>query len=112
MLNERQRVKFWTDSAKSAFTYEDIVSDQLGTRFFFQHGIAINSRPLAEREVAFRAALQTFFAGNGIVNDQAEVDRQGLRWGLPGVERFLTSRPSEADIRARYPSLFNLPATP
>jgi hypothetical protein len=115
MLNDRQRVKFWTDSAKSAFTYEDIVSDQLGTRFFFQHGIAINAvNALGPdvREIAFRSALRTFFAANGIVNDQAEVDRQAVRWGLPGVERFLTSRPSEADIRARHPSLFTLPPNP
>lgn len=109
MLSKNQKVKFWTDSAKSAFTYEDIPSDQLGTRFFFQHGIAINARPAAERETAFRSALQSFFSDNAIVDDQAEVDRQAERWGLPGVERFLTSRPSEADVRTKYPSLFTLP---
>ena len=109
MLSENQKVKFWTDSAKSAFTYEDIPSDQLGTRFFFQYGIVINARPPAEREIAFRSALQSFFSESGIVDDQAEVDRQAKRWGLPGVERFLTSRPSEADVRTKYPSLFTLP---
>lgn len=111
MLGEDQRVKFWTDSAKSAFTYEDIPSDQLGTRFFLQYGIAINARPAAEREIAFRSALQSFFSESAIVDDQAEVDRQAVRWGLPGVERFLTSRPSEANVRAKYPSLFTLPPT-
>jgi len=109
MLSKDQKVKFWTDSAKSAFTYEDIPSDQLGTRFFFQYGIVINARPPAEREIAFRSALQSFFSENAIVDDQAEVDRQAKRWGLPPVERFLTSRPSEADVRAKYPSLFTLP---
>jgi hypothetical protein len=29
---------------------EDIASDQLGTRFFFQHGEAINAKPAGERK--------------------------------------------------------------
>ena len=88
---------------------EDIASEQLGTRFFLQHGVAINAKPAAEREQAFRTALKSFLAASGIVDDQDEVDRQAERWGLPGVERFLTSRPSEADVRSKYPSLFKLP---
>jgi hypothetical protein len=108
-LDASQRSKFWVDSAKSAFTYEDIPSDQLGTIFFFQHGIAINRLPVAQRETAFRQALWVFFGNNQVINDQAELDREAMRWGLPGVERFLAPHLSEADVRARYPSLFVLP---
>lgn len=107
-LDSSQRVKFWTDAAKSAWTYEDIVSDQLGTRFFFAHGATINALPVASRESAFLSALTSFFSVIGVENDQAAVDRRAVEWGLPGVERFLAPRMDEASARRRYPELFSL----
>lgn len=107
-LDSGQRVKFWTDAAKSAWTYEDIVSDQLGTQFFFSHGVRINATPAASREAAFVSALRSFFSGIGVENDQAVVDRAAMDWGLPGVERFLAPKMDEATTRRRYPGLFTL----
>jgi hypothetical protein len=107
-LDITQLLKFWTDAAKSAWTYEDIVSDQLGTRFFFTHGATINAAPVASRESAFLSALSSFFSNIGVEDDQAVVDRKAVEWGLPGVERFLAPRMDEASARRRHPGLFSL----
>lgn len=108
-LDAPQRVKFWSDAAKSAWTYEDIVSDQLGTRFFFAHGPTINALPDSARPAAFRAALVTFFGSIGVENSQSVVDAQARAWGLPGVERFLAPQMDEAENRRRHPDLFTPP---
>jgi hypothetical protein len=105
-LDSSQRVKFWSDAAKSAWTYEDIISDQLGTRFFFTHGPAINAVPEASRPAAFLAALNSYFSAIGVENNQAVVDQQAIQWGLPGVERFLAPHMDEATARGRHPELF------
>ena len=47
--------------AKSAFTYQDFESNQLGTRFYFQYGIKVNNLPEDQRASAFESALNTFF---------------------------------------------------
>ena len=73
-LDPTQRMKFWTDSAKSAWSYEDIVSNQLGTRFFLEHGAAINALPEASRAAEFSARLATFFRAISVVDDQAALD--------------------------------------
>ena len=110
LLNAQQRQKFLTDSAKSAFTYEDFQSNQLGTRFFFQHGIAINQLPVAARESAFRNALITFFTSIRVENDPARVDQQATADHLPGRERFEAPKTTEEAVRSRHPDLFQLPS--
>jgi len=105
-LNAQQEKKFWEDCAKSAFTYEDFRSNQLGTRFFYKHGIAINAQP-SQKEFAFRKALQNFFFDINVENDQAEVDR--LASGLPNQEQFSAGKTTEAAERQAHPELFALP---
>jgi len=107
MLNQAQRRKFFADSAKSAFTYEDFVSNQLGTRFFYTHGITINGLPPSAREAAFRNALNTFFASIGVENNPARLI--SLAAGLPGQEQFNALKTTEGDERRRHPELFRLP---
>ena len=106
-LNERQRHKFFMDSAKSAFTFEDFVSNQLGTRFFFQHGDAINSAPAADRERLFLTSLTAFFSSIRVENDQRALDQ--LARQLPTIERFEAPKTTEERERQRHPELFRLP---
>jgi len=108
LLNERQRQKFWLDSAKSAWSYEDIVSNQLGIRFFFAHGTRINGLAPAAREPEFLAALSTFFGDIGVENDQQRLDDQART--LPMKERYERPTTTEERERQRHPELFRLPA--
>jgi Domain of unknown function (DUF4157) len=106
-LDPVQRSKFWTDSAKSAWSYEDIVSNQLGTRFFLEHGAAINALPAERRTAEFNARLATFFASIGVVDDQATLDLAAR--DLPGKERYDPPKMDEAAARRLHPELFKLP---
>jgi hypothetical protein len=106
-LNAQQQQKFLTDSAKSAFTYEDFQSNQLGTRFFFEYGIKINQMATSAREVAFRSALTSFFKSINIENDPKKVEQ--LAASLPGKERFEAPKVTEAEVRQKHPELFKLP---
>jgi hypothetical protein len=106
-LDSQQRQKFFTDTAKSAFTYEDFQSNQLGTRFFFQHGIKINGLAPAAREPSFISALSSFFSGINIENDQKSLD--DLAKNLPGKERFEAPKTTEDAVRQKHPDLFKLP---
>jgi hypothetical protein len=109
LLNERRRLMFFLDSAKSACTYEDIVSDQLGTRFFFEHGTRINRMSPAAREPAMLAALATFFREIGVLDDPAEVDKQARADGLPLKEAYEAPKTTEARERKKHPDLFTRP---
>ena len=106
-LNRRQRAKFFMDSAKSAFTFEDFVSNQLGTRFFFQYGDAINFAPVADRERLFLTFLSSFFSGIRVENDQRRLDQ--LAQNLPTIERFEAPKTTEERERQQHPELFQLP---
>jgi hypothetical protein len=109
LLDERRRQKFFLDSAKSAWTYEDIVSDQLGTRFFFKHGTKINRMAPASREPAMLAALATFFTEIGVLEDSAEVDAQARKDGLPLKEAYEAGKTTEERERKKHPDLFTRP---
>lgn len=109
LRDESRRQKFFLDAAKSAWTYEDIVSDQLGTRFFFEHGPRINRMSPAARGPAMLAALTTFFHEIGVVDDPAEVDRQARADGLPLKEAYEASKTTEARERKAHPDLFARP---
>jgi len=106
-LNETQRNKFFMDSAKSAFTFEDFISNQLGTRFFFKHGIAINEAPEADREKLFLSALSSFFSSIKVETSQKKVNK--LARGLPSIERFEAPKTTEARDRKKHPELFRPP---
>jgi len=107
LLDEQQTQKFYLDSAKSAWSYEDIVSNQLGIRFFFQHGRRINRLPPPAREPEFLSALQTFFAGISVEDDQGRLDT--LARSLPMQERFDRPTTTEQRERRAHPELFRLP---
>lgn len=106
-LNPRQMAKFFMDSAKSAFTNEDFVSNQLGTRFFFQHGVSINAAPATNRETMFISELSNFFSSIRVENDQERLNR--LAKNLPTIERFEAPKTTEQEERKLHPDLFKLP---
>ncbi|HEY5247984.1 MAG TPA: DUF4157 domain-containing protein, partial [Dermatophilaceae bacterium] len=106
-FSEPQKDKFLEDNAKSAWTFEDPVSNQLGIRFYFQHGERINRLPVTAREGEFRNALVTFFASIGVVDDQAEVDKQAQT--LPARERYNAPHTTEDRERKAHPELYRLP---
>ncbi len=99
--------KMLADSAKSAWTFEDPTSNQLGIRFWHRYGPAINAMSPAAREVEFRRALAEFFTAIGVVDNQAELDR--LAANLPGVERYGAPHTTEAAERAAHPDLYRPP---
>jgi hypothetical protein len=106
-LDPTQRMKFWTDSAKSAWSYEDIVSNQLGTRFFLEHGAAINALPEVSRAAEFSSRLAVFFRAINVIDDQAALDVAARN--LPGQERYDPPKMNEAEARRLHPELFALP---
>jgi hypothetical protein len=106
-LDPRQKAKFFVDSAKSAFTFEDFASNQLGTSFFFQHGATINAAPVADRERLFFSALSTFLSGIGVETDQQRIDE--LAKNLPPIERFAAPKTTEAKEKQKHSELFRPP---
>jgi hypothetical protein len=110
LLNERQTQKFFLDSAKSAWSYEDIASNQLGIRFFYQHGLRLNSLLPMVREPFFLLALHSFFGSIRVENNQARLD--DLARSLPGSERWDRPTTTEERERRRHPELFSLPPPP
>jgi hypothetical protein len=107
LLDDKQKEKFWIDMAKSAFTYEDFESNQLGTRFYFQYGIKINKLPQAQRASALQSALNRFFKDIEVENDPKVVAK--LATSLPGKERFNAPKTTEENVRKEHPDLFKLP---
>jgi hypothetical protein len=106
-LDERQQNKMLEDSAKSAWTFEDPTSNQLGIRFFFQHGERINGLPESARVGEFRNALRAFFSSISVVDDQSELD--ALARSLPSQERYEAPHTTEKRERAAHPELYRLP---
>ena len=107
LLNDEQQARFYTDNAKSAFSYEDIVSNQLGTQFFLSQGKGINSKSPAARAPEFLSALASFFDGIQIENDPAKLE--ALAKTLPFKERFTAPKTTEQAERQKHPELFTLP---
>lgn len=104
-LDRSQRGKFWLDNAKSAWSYEDIRSNQLGIQFWFRHGETINALPDdASKALAFRTALADFFHEIEVVNDEAELQQRAL--ALPPKERWDRPETDEATERRQHPDLF------
>jgi hypothetical protein len=107
LLDDKQKEKFWIDMAKSAFTYEDFESNQLGTRFYFQYGTKINDLPEDQRASAFESALNNFFKDMEIETDPKVIAENAK--SLPGKERFNAPKTTEEKVRKEHPDLFKLP---
>jgi hypothetical protein len=104
-FDDRQLGKLILDSAKSAWSAEDLVSNQLGVQFFRLYGTYINAGADAtEVRQRFIAKITEFFTSIGVVNSPAMVRK--LTRSLPGKERWMAPKLTEAKARKRFPELF------
>ncbi len=106
-LQGSRRDKFFQDASKSAWSYEDIVSNQLGTRFHLAHAAAVDSANPAARDSVFLAELSAFFGEIAVENDPGRLDE--IARDLPQQERDYPPRTTEQRERQRHPDLFQLP---
>jgi hypothetical protein len=105
-FDDRQTAKLILDNAMSAWSAEDLISNQLGVQFFRLHGSFINAGGDATGvRQRFIDKLTEFFNSLGVVNDAAQVRR--LAGSLPGKERWTSAKSSEQRARRRFPELFN-----
>jgi hypothetical protein len=110
-LNEEQLAKLILDTAKSAWSAEDMVSNQLGIQFFRLYGQQVNQgASAAEVRSRFMAALTDFFAMIEVLDDPAAVKREAA--GLPGKERWKAPKMTLDQARKRVPELFDLDDVP
>ncbi|MEV4758417.1 hypothetical protein AB0J86_25395 [Micromonospora sp. NPDC049559] len=104
-FDERQLAKLILDNAMSAWSYEDLASNQLGVQFFRLHGAFVNAgADAAAVRQRFVDRLTEFFAAIEVVESPAEVRR--LAAALPGKERWTSKKLPEAQARKRFPELF------
>jgi hypothetical protein len=108
-FTERQDAKFILDNAMSAWSYEDLVSNQLGVQFFRLHGADVNAgtTPNDVRQ-RFIDAISAYFHEIQVVNDPATIKRLGAK--LPGKERWTAPKMTEAQERTKFPELFEFDA--
>jgi hypothetical protein len=104
-FNEDQKAKLMLDSAMSAWSYEDLVSNQLGVQFFRSWGGYVNAgTDDADVRRRFIEKMTEFFATIQVVNDAAEVKALGAK--LPGKERWTAPKMGLAQAQAKFPELF------
>jgi hypothetical protein len=106
-FSEEQLAKLIIDSAKSAWSSEDLFSNQLGVQFFRLYGRYVNAGadPGQVRE-RFLAKMQEFFGLIQVVDDASAVKKEAA--GLPGKERWKASKLSLEQVRTRAPELFEV----
>lgn len=104
-FNDQQLAKMILDNAMSAWSYEDLASNQLGVQFFRLHGGYINSgKDAAEVRQRFIEKMTEFFATIKVVNDPAKIKTKAAK--LPSKERWTAPKLTEAEARKKYPELF------
>jgi hypothetical protein len=105
-FNDQQLAKLILDNAMSAWSYEDLVSNQLGVKFFQLHGAFVNAgADAAEVRQRFIDRVTEFFAAIQVVNNPSEIKRLGA--SLPGKERWTAPKIDETSARKKFPELFN-----
>jgi len=104
-FDDEKLAKAILDNAKSAWSYEDLVSNQLGVQFYWLHGAYVNAgKDAAEIRARFIARITDFFASIQVVNDVAAIKAKGAK--LPGKERWKAPKMSLAEAKKKYPELF------
>ena len=104
-FDDEKLAKVILDNAKSAWSYEDLVSNQLGVQFFRWYGAYINSgKDAAEVRQRFLDKMSEYFFTIQIVNDPATLKTLGAK--LPGKERWKSPKMTEAEASKKHPELF------
>jgi hypothetical protein len=105
-FDDEKLAKVMLDNAKSAWSYEDLVSNQLGVQFFRLYGAYVNAgTDASEVRQRFIEKMTEFFATIRIVDNKKKID--SLRAKLPGKERWKSPKMTEAQAKAKYPELFD-----
>lgn len=104
-FSEEQLAKFILDNAFSAWSYEDLVSNELGVQFFRLYGKYVNdgesSQTVRQR---FIDKITEFFVNIQVVNNPATV--RTLAAKLPGKERWTAPKMSLKQAQKKFPELF------
>jgi hypothetical protein len=104
-FDDEKLAKVILDNAKSAWSYEDLVSNQLGVQFFRWYGSEINAgKDAAEVRQLYLDKMREYFFAIQIVNDPATIKTLGAK--LPGKERWKSPKMTEAEARKKHPELF------
>jgi len=104
-FSDEQIAKLILDNAMSAWSYEDLVSNQLGIQFFKLYGADVNAGVDAENvRKRFIEKITEFFGAIQVVDDPSTVKR--LAGKLPGRERWTAPKLNEAQARKKFPELF------
>jgi hypothetical protein len=104
-FSDEQIAKLLLDNAMSAWSAEDLVSNQLGVQFFRLHGAFINAgADPTEVRKRFLDQLTQFFVEIQVVDSPAEVKRLSRK--LPGKERWHAPRMKKERAQKKYPELF------
>jgi hypothetical protein len=105
-FDDRQLAKLILDNAMSAWSAEDLRSNQLGVQFFRLHGPFVNagSNSIEVRQ-RFVDRLEAFFNDIQVVDSPRTV--RSLTSGLPGKERWTSVKMTEDKARSRFPELFD-----
>ncbi|MBO0857063.1 MAG: DUF4157 domain-containing protein [Chloracidobacterium sp.] len=108
-FDERKLAKVILDNAMSAWSYEDLVSNQLGVQFFRLYGSFVNAgKDAVEVRQRFIDEMTEYFTAIQVVNDPATIKAKGAK--LPGKERWTAPKMTEAEARKKYPELFEFGA--
>lgn len=109
-FSDTQFAKLLLDSAMSAWSAEDLVSNQLGVQFFRLHGAYVNAgKDAPEIRRRFLERLKDFFAAIRVVENAKRVKRLARK--LPGKERWHSRKMKEATAKKRFPELFDFGAS-
>jgi hypothetical protein len=104
-FGDEKLAKAILDNAMSAWSYEDLVSNQLGVQFFRLHGAYVNAgKDAADVRTRFIDRMTDFFASIQVVNDAATIKAKGAK--LPGKERWTSPKLNLADAKKKFPELF------
>lgn len=104
-FDDEKLAKVILDNAKSAWSYEDLASNQLGVQFFRLHGVYVNAgKDAAEVRQRFIKKMAEFFAVIQVVDDPAKIKSLGAK--LPGKERWKAPKMTKAEAIKKYPELF------
>lgn len=104
-FDDQKLAKVILDNAMSAWSYEDLVSNQLGVQFFRLHGSFVNAgKDAVEVRQRFIDKMTEYFATIQVVDDPGTIKAKGAK--LPGKERWTAPKMTEAEARKKYPELF------
>jgi hypothetical protein len=108
-FTDQQMAKLVLDNALSAWSYEDLVSNQLGVQFFGQHGAFVNAgTDAADVRRRFIERIEDYFTSIQVLSDPAAVKAKAK--SLPGKERWTSPKLTLPKARARFPELFEFGA--